>query len=62
MSRGNRNQLRFVVVGQDDPLADPLLAELAVEYATRYGGTEEPSRTGCAPTLPKSSLRPAAAC
>lgn len=30
--------LRFVVVSQDDPLAEPLLAELAVEYATRYGG------------------------
>jgi GNAT superfamily N-acetyltransferase len=24
---------------QDDPLAQPLLAELAVEYAQRYGGT-----------------------
>lgn len=30
---------RFVTVGQDDSLAEPLLAELAVEYATRYGGT-----------------------
>jgi GNAT superfamily N-acetyltransferase len=35
------NQLRFVAVGQQDPLAEPLLAELAVEYATRYGATEE---------------------
>jgi ribosomal protein S18 acetylase RimI-like enzyme len=35
------NQLHFVAVGQDDPLAEPLLAELAVEYATRYGGTEQ---------------------
>ena len=35
------NQLRFVAVGQDDPLAEPLLAELAVEYASRYGGTED---------------------
>jgi ribosomal protein S18 acetylase RimI-like enzyme len=35
------NQLRFVAVGQDDPLAEPLLSELAVEYATRYGATEE---------------------
>jgi GNAT superfamily N-acetyltransferase len=34
------NQLDFVAVGQDDPLAEPLLAELAVEYATRYGATE----------------------
>ena len=32
---------RFVAVRQDDPLAEPLLAELAVEYATRYGATEE---------------------
>ncbi|WP_407689028.1 GNAT family N-acetyltransferase [Mycobacterium sp. HUMS_1102779] len=31
--------LRFVSVAQDDPLAQPLLAELAVEYAQRYGGT-----------------------
>jgi GNAT superfamily N-acetyltransferase len=35
------NQLRFVAVGQDDPLAEPLLAELAVEYASRYGATEQ---------------------
>ena len=34
------NRLRFVTVGQDDPLAEPLLAELAVEYATRYGATQ----------------------
>lgn len=31
--------LQFVTVGQDDPLAELLLAELAVEYAARYGGT-----------------------
>lgn len=31
----------FVAVGQDDPLAEPLLAELAVEYSGRYGGTSE---------------------
>ncbi|MUL66369.1 GNAT family N-acetyltransferase [Mycobacterium sp. CBMA 234] len=31
--------LAFVIVAQDDPLAEPLLAELAVEYATRYDGT-----------------------
>jgi ribosomal protein S18 acetylase RimI-like enzyme len=35
------DKLRFVAVGQEDPLAEPLLAELAVEYATRYGATEE---------------------
>ncbi|HZA09547.1 GNAT family N-acetyltransferase [Mycobacterium sp.] len=31
------HQLRFVAVTQDDPLAAPLLAELAIEYAVRYG-------------------------
>lgn len=35
------DELRFVAVSQHDPLAAPLLAELAVEYATRYGGTEQ---------------------
>ena len=33
--------LRFVDVRQDDELAEPLIAELAVEYATRYDGTEQ---------------------
>ncbi|MCV7421067.1 GNAT family N-acetyltransferase [Mycobacterium yunnanensis] len=33
--------LRFVTVGQDDDLAAPLMAELAVEYATRYDDTPE---------------------
>jgi GNAT superfamily N-acetyltransferase len=33
--------LRFVSVSQRDSLAAPLLAELAVEYADRYGGTRE---------------------
>lgn len=33
--------LRFVEVHQDDELAQPLIAELAVEYATRYDRTEE---------------------
>ena len=31
------DKMRFVTVGQDDPLAEPLLAELTVEYASRYG-------------------------
>lgn len=35
------NELRFVAVGQDDPLAEPLLAELTVEYASRYSVAEE---------------------
>lgn len=34
------NELRFVAVRQDDPLAEPLLAQLTVEYATRYGATQ----------------------
>jgi GNAT superfamily N-acetyltransferase len=34
-------ELRFLAVGPDDPLAQPLLAELAVEYSARYGGTPE---------------------
>ena len=35
------DKLRFVAVGQYDPLAEPLLAELAVEYASRYGAPED---------------------
>jgi len=35
------DELRFVAVGQDDPLAEPLLSELAAEYATRYGATQQ---------------------
>jgi hypothetical protein len=41
MSTMRVSQLRFVAVSQDDPLAAPLLAELAVEYAERYDGNEE---------------------
>ncbi len=33
--------LRFIPVHQDDELAEPLIAELAVEYATRYNGAPE---------------------
>jgi GNAT superfamily N-acetyltransferase len=32
-----KTQLKFVPAALDDALAQPLLAELAVEYATRYG-------------------------
>jgi GNAT superfamily N-acetyltransferase len=32
--------LQFVAAGQDDPLAQPLLSELAAEYAQRYDNTE----------------------
>lgn len=35
------SNVRFVHARQDDELAAPLLAELAVEYATRYGGAPE---------------------
>ncbi len=35
------NQLRFVAVTQADPLAQPLLEELAVEYAQRYRGSHD---------------------
>ena len=41
MTQPTLDGLRFVTVGQRDPLAEPLLAELAVEYSTRYGGTAE---------------------
>lgn len=41
MIRPALDELRFVAVSQHDPLAAPLLAELAVEYASRYGGTEQ---------------------
>jgi GNAT superfamily N-acetyltransferase len=39
--RAAPTELRFVAVGQEDPLAEPLLAELAIEYASRYGATED---------------------
>jgi GNAT superfamily N-acetyltransferase len=35
------SQLRFVAATHGDALAQPLLAELAVEYAERYGGTPD---------------------
>ncbi|MBW0019643.1 MAG: GNAT family N-acetyltransferase [Mycobacterium sp.] len=34
-------QLTFVPTALDGPLAQPLLAELAVEYAQRYGGAPD---------------------
>jgi GNAT superfamily N-acetyltransferase len=39
MSAPAVSELRFVAVDQGDPLAEPLLAELALEYASRYGAT-----------------------
>ncbi len=41
MSAPTVSELRFVAVGQGDPLAEPLLTELAHEYADRYGATVE---------------------
>ena len=41
MSTPAVGDLRFVSVGQDDPLAAPLIDELAVEYADRYGGSRD---------------------
>ncbi len=41
MSESVLGDLRFVAVGQDDPLAAPLIDELAVEYAERYGGVRD---------------------
>jgi GNAT superfamily N-acetyltransferase len=41
MTVSTLDELRFVAVRQHDPLVAPLLAELAVEYADRYGGTEQ---------------------
>ncbi|MDV3129454.1 GNAT family N-acetyltransferase [Mycobacterium sp. 21AC1] len=35
------SDVQFVAVGQDDPLAEPLLAQLSIEYSGRYGGTAE---------------------
>ncbi|WP_406237837.1 GNAT family N-acetyltransferase [Nocardia sp. NBC_01009] len=39
LSPATRPELCVHAVAQDDPLATPLLAELAVEYSTRYGRT-----------------------
>jgi GNAT superfamily N-acetyltransferase len=36
MSAHTVDELRFEAVDQHDPLAEPLLAELALEYASRY--------------------------
>lgn len=36
MSVSAVHELRFVAVAQGDPLAEPLMAELALEYASRY--------------------------
>ncbi|BBX64853.1 N-acetyltransferase [Mycobacterium saskatchewanense] len=50
------DRLRFVSATHDDPLAQPLLAELAVEYAERYGGT--PSAHLAWLPVPRTELAP----
>jgi GNAT superfamily N-acetyltransferase len=45
MSVSAVRQLRFVAVAQGDALAAPLLAELATEYADRYGGSRDAHHT-----------------
>jgi GNAT superfamily N-acetyltransferase len=49
-------QLRFVPATQDDPLARPLLDELAAEYAERYGGTPQVHLTWL--PVPSAELAP----
>ncbi|WP_297824299.1 GNAT family N-acetyltransferase [Mycobacterium sp.] len=49
-------RLRFVSATHDDPLAQPLLAELAVEYAQRYGGTPSTHLTWL--PVPEAELAP----
>lgn len=41
MSEPAHAHVQFVAVGQDDPLAAPLLDELAEEYSSRYGSTRD---------------------
>ncbi|KMO79381.1 N-acetyltransferase [Mycolicibacterium chubuense] len=41
MSVSAVDEVQFVAVHQDDPLAAPLIDELAVEYAERYGGLRD---------------------
>lgn len=49
-------RLQFVSATHNDPLARPLLAELAVEYAERYGGT--PSTHLAWLPVPEAELAP----
>lgn len=49
-------RLRFVSAAHNDPLAEPLLAELAVEYAERYGGTPSTHLTWL--PVPEAELAP----
>lgn len=56
MSGSHQPALRFVSATHDDPLAQPLLAELADEYAQRYGRT--PSAHLAWLPVPKADLAP----
>lgn len=38
---GPTRRLQFLPTAQDDPLAQPLITELAAEYAQRYGSTRQ---------------------
>lgn len=49
--------LSFTPVGQEDPLAAPLLAGLADEYATRYGGSSSVIHDGLR-GYPAAEFRP----
>ena len=59
----SKTALRFVPAALDDALAQPLLAELAVEYAQRYDSTPA-DRAGVVArtTRPTNSRRRTAAC
>jgi GNAT superfamily N-acetyltransferase len=48
---------RVCAVTQDDPLAAPLLAELAVEYSSRYGGIADEVRRDLT-TYPAAEFAP----
>jgi GNAT superfamily N-acetyltransferase len=50
------DELQFVPSAYDDPLAQPLLAELAVEYAQRYGGAPSTHLTWL--PVPAAELKP----
>jgi len=45
MSVSTVGELRFVAAAQDDPRVEPLLADLADEYAWRYAGDQQADRT-----------------
>src|ERR1700755_2989036 len=54
-------ELRFRAVDQDDPLAEPLLAELALEYASRYRAPVEAVSTWLRSYPPREFAAPGGA-